>query len=66
MKKAVALQKIIEFKKKNFWSSQVDTKALNEKIAGLNQDGWIVKSVTPNASLMGNVFSYTLLVELKV
>lgn len=60
------MQKVIEFKKKNFWSSAVDTNALNEKIARLNQDGWMVKSITPNASLMGNVISYTLFIELKV
>jgi hypothetical protein len=57
------LQRVIEFKKKNFWTSQVDTEALNEKISALNHDGWVVKSITPN-SFLGIIVSYTLLIEL--
>ena len=58
------MQRVIEFKKKNFWSSQIDINALNEKISALNKDGWIIKSITPNSTLIGIVTSYTLLVEL--
>ncbi len=38
------MQKVIEFKNRNFWSSQIDTDQLNQKIAILNKDGWSVKS----------------------
>ncbi|OEY68688.1 hypothetical protein BI198_03220 [Rheinheimera salexigens] len=58
------MQKVIEFKKTNFWSSTVDIKLLNEKIASLNQDGWVVKSITSNMSVFGSMISYTLLLEL--
>ena len=58
------MQRVIEFKKKNFWSSQIDIHALNEKISALNKDGWVVKSITPNSTFIGIVSSYTLLVEL--
>lgn len=58
------LQRVIEFKKKSFWSSQIDINALNEKISTLNKDGWVIKSITPNATFIGIVTSYTLLIEL--
>ena len=58
------MQRVFEFKKKNFWSSQVDLNALNEKISQLNKDGWAIKSITPNSSLFGIILSYTILVEL--
>ena len=59
------MQKIIEFKKRNFWSSQVDINQLNDKIYQLNQDGWRVLTVTANNSYFSGVFSYTLLLEIK-
>lgn len=59
------MQKVIEFKKRNFWSSSIDNNALNEKIYALNKDGWVVKSITPNSALMGTVMSYTILIELE-
>ncbi|KGK01645.1 hypothetical protein [Thalassotalea sp. ND16A] len=58
------MQRIIEFKKKTFWSSQIDINALNNKIAALNKDGWFVKSIIPNLSLFGGIYSYTVLIEL--
>jgi hypothetical protein len=59
------LQRIIEFKKKSFWASQLDISALNEKVAVLNKDGWIVKKIIPNTYFLGGIHSYTLLVELQ-
>ncbi|MBO1254995.1 DUF4177 domain-containing protein [Alteromonas sp. 5E99-2] len=58
------MQKVIEFKKKGFWSNQVDISSLNNKIDELTKDGWIIKSLTPNTSLFGAVTSYTILIEL--
>lgn len=60
----VKLQRVIEFRKRNFWSSQIDVDTLNEKIAELNKDGWTVKSITLSNAFFGAVISYTLLVEL--
>ncbi|MEW6997474.1 DUF4177 domain-containing protein [Colwelliaceae bacterium BS250] len=60
------MQKIIEFKSKNFWSSQVDINSLNNKISELNKDGWVIKSIIPNTTLFGAVISYTLMIELSV
>lgn len=57
------MQRVIEFKKKNFWSSKMDINVLNEKISALNNDGWVIKSITPNSTFIGIVTSYTLLVE---
>ncbi|WP_250460227.1 DUF4177 domain-containing protein [Microbulbifer litoralis] len=53
------MQKIVEFRKRSFWGSQVDLAALNEKIAGLNRDGWRIRQVGSNRMVM----SYTLLLE---
>ncbi|WP_119394396.1 DUF4177 domain-containing protein [Salinibius halmophilus] len=58
-------QKVIEFGKRNFWSSKLDIEALNEKISQLNADGWKVVSITPNSALGGGVVSYTIFVELE-
>lgn len=55
------MQKVVVFKKRNFWSSQLDLKLLNEQIAGWNQEGWVIQSMTPNSTLLGGVISYTLL-----
>ena len=60
------MQKVIEFKKKGFWSSQVDLNSLNNKISELTKEGWVIKSLTPNTSLFGLVTSYTILIELSV
>ncbi len=56
-------QRILEFKKKNFWTSQIDTSAMNEKLAELNQQGWQAKSVAANRSFAGVTMSYTVLLE---
>ena len=58
------MQRIIEFKKKTFWSSQIDINALNDQISALNKDGWFIKEMIPNSSLFGGLYSYTLLIEL--
>lgn len=60
------MQKVIEFKKKGFWSSQVDLNSLNNKISELTKEGWVIKSLTPNTSLFGLVTSYTMFIELSV
>ena len=60
------MQKIIEFKHKKFWSSQVDIRSLNNKISELNKDGWKIKSMTSNTTLFGVIISYSLLIELAV
>ncbi|WP_237059122.1 hypothetical protein [Microbulbifer sediminum] len=57
------MQKILEFRRRSFWSSQVDIDALNEKVLELNRDSWRVTQVCPNRSFGGLVMSYTLLLE---
>ncbi|MCW8126665.1 DUF4177 domain-containing protein [Microbulbifer halophilus] len=57
------MQKIVEFRKRSFWHSQVDLTALNEKIVELNRDGWRVEQVVNNTNLVGQVMSCTLLLE---
>ncbi|MBE8168522.1 MAG: hypothetical protein HAW66_09180 [Shewanella sp.] len=59
------MQKIIEYRKRNFWSSQLDLESLNKQIFELNKDGWFVKAITPNTAFIGVVTSYTLLLESK-
>ena len=39
------IQKVVEFNKKSFWRSTIDTEALNAKIAELNRDGWQVVQI---------------------
>lgn len=57
------MQKVIQFSHKSFWSGKPDLTKLNEKIGELNQDGWKIISVTPNAGSWGRLYSYTLLIE---
>ena len=57
------MQKVVEFRKRNFWSSRIDVKQLNEKIQQLNQDGWSVILVTPIFTIFGVVNGYTLLIQ---
>ena len=57
------MQKVVEFRKRNFWSSRIDVKQLNEKIQQLNQDGWSVIHVTPIFTIFGVVNGYTLLIQ---
>lgn len=59
------MQKIVEFKKRNFWSSRIDMTLLNEKIEQYNKDGWMVINITPIFTLFGVVSGYTLLIQLK-
>jgi hypothetical protein len=56
-------QRIVEFRKKNFWTSQIDTGAMNQQLAELNQQGWQARSVTANRSFAGVTLSYTVLLE---
>lgn len=65
MQTRTCFQKVIEFRKRSFWSSQIDLAALNEKIQSLNDEGWLVRSITTSSSLIGGVSAYTLLIELK-
>ena len=55
------MQKIVEFKKRGFFSHAID--ALNERIYQLNQDGWRVISVTTATGFQGQITAYALLIE---
>ena len=57
------MQKIVEFRKRRFWSSRIDVKQLNERIEHYNQDGWSVVNVTPIFTLFGVVNGYALLIQ---
>ncbi len=63
MQKRQPIQKIIEFKSRSFWSSQVDLRKLNETISKLNTDGWKLLQMVPQQQYFGGVTSYHLLVE---
>jgi hypothetical protein len=57
------MHKIIEFNKgKGFPYPTVSLSLLNEEIAKLESWGYEIKSVTPVASFLGYVNSYTILV----
>ncbi|GGW74917.1 hypothetical protein [Alteromonas halophila] len=58
------MQRIVEFRKLNFWSGKPGVEALNKKISELNKDGWYVQSVVPNTTFFGVISSYTLLLQL--
>lgn len=57
------MQRVITFRTMSFWTSQPNLKKLNEKITGLNREGWRVTSVVPSSGFSGHIRSYTLLLE---
>ena len=57
------MQRIVEFKARNFWSSKVDISELNEKIQQYNSEGWRVLQATPISTFAGVVAGYSLLLE---
>ncbi len=57
------MQRVFEYRNRSFWSSRIDLTKLNDKLVELNRDGWTVKSVTPNSTLVGIVLSYTIFME---
>jgi len=57
------MQRVVEFRKRNFWSSRIDINQLNQKIQQLNKDGWSVVHVSPIFTIFGVVSGYTLLIE---
>ncbi len=57
------MQRVIVFKSRGFWSSEVDINKLNDKITRFNDSGWRVVSITPNTTIFGAVVSYSLLLE---
>ena len=57
------MQKIIEFRKRNFWSNQIDIAHLNNQIAKLNADGWKIVSMSISDGLFGGVVSYILFLD---
>ena len=44
------MQRIVEFKKRHFWTINIDMESLNQKVEQLNQDGWLVKHIIPNTT----------------
>ncbi len=58
------MQQLIKFKKRNFWSNQLDIDKLNEKISVLNAGGWKIISITSSSNIFGSTSSYMLVVEL--
>ncbi|QSX32226.1 DUF4177 domain-containing protein [Shewanella avicenniae] len=57
------MQRVVEFKRRNFWSGRIHVAALNEQIAQYNAEGWRVVSVEPVPIPFGTVGSYLLLLE---
>jgi len=58
------MQKIIVFKKHDFWTNQPNIDVLNEKIANLNSGGWKVVSIATNSNFLGIINSYSILIEM--
>ena len=57
------MQKVIEFRKTRFMGG-VNIAALNDRIQELNQDGWKVISAVPISGFYGQVYGYTLFIEI--
>ena len=57
------MQRIVEFKKRHFWTINIDMESLNQKVEQRNQDGWLVKHIIPNTPFTGTVASYSILLE---
>ncbi|WP_282115151.1 hypothetical protein [Pseudoalteromonas arctica] len=57
------MQKIVEFKKRGFFSHGIDVDALNERIYHLNQEGWKVISINTATAFQGQITAYILLIE---
>ncbi|AXT40142.1 DUF4177 domain-containing protein [Alteromonas sp. BL110] len=57
------MQKVVEFKTRNFWSSQLNLDTLNEEIKKYNNQSWRVIQVTPAASFSAHIRSVLLLLE---
>ena len=57
------MQKVVEFKTRNFWSSQLNLDILNEEVTKYNNQGWRVIQVTPVSSFSARVRSVLLLLE---
>ena len=57
------MQKVVEFKTRNFWSSQLNLDTLNEEVTKYNNQGWRVIQVTPVSSFSAHVRSVFLLLE---
>ncbi|CAB9494218.1 DUF4177 domain-containing protein [Alteromonas macleodii] len=57
------MQKVVEFKTRNFWSSQLNLDTLNEEVTKYNNQGWRVIQVTPVSSFSAHVRSVLLLLE---
>ena len=57
------MQKVVEFKTRNFWSSQLNLDPLNEEVTKYNNQGWRVIQITPVSSFSAHVRSVLLLLE---
>ena len=57
------MQKIIQFTKRNFWSSQIDVRAMNQKLMELTKRGCRVESLIPTSNIFGNITCYTVLLD---
>jgi len=58
------MKRVIEFKKRNFWSSKLDVDALNERLNELSKDGWQLISIQPVSTFLGVITAYILVIEL--
>lgn len=59
------MRKVVIFEKsKKWWHESPDLDLLNEQIANIEKDGWVIVSVSANTNLFGTISSYTILIEL--
>ena len=57
------MQKMINFKIRNFWTNEPNLQKLNEKLLSLNSIGWKALSFTVNSNFLGIILSYSILLE---
>jgi translation elongation factor EF-1beta len=55
--------KVVEFKKRNFWSSSIDIEMLNNKIKTYEASGWKIIQIQPVTAFGGAVTAFYLLLE---
>lgn len=58
------MRKIVIFDKRRRWPPwEVDLEKLNIQIGEIESDGWVVISAQANVHLLGQISSFTLLIE---
>lgn len=57
------MQRVVEFRKKHFWSGRLNLDALNTQIDKYREQGWRVVTIRPVTATFGVGGSYLVLLE---